>query len=557
MNLRLTLTALAIASCLSAQPPRQIQLGAPPPPPTNAGGSIIGTPGTTPLFYWVIVNYPAGAVVSAPVTVPNTVGANNLSSLNYVVIQWSPMPSATSYSVVRATTPTFPGTCSACGIAVNVTASTANDQGAPSAYTLPTAAGDALAQMYLNNVGEAQPYLQLQLNNSLYRVAPLSGPYTVGNSPAFGPFGTLVDAGVTPGGGSVTGGPFTSTAVAVGGPGAQGIRTICAGCTLDAAGNLTLTGGVALGGAANGCDGTAGCYQMGQGTAPSGLTATTVKHYQGTSVTAHNIQDPAAPGTGPLYRTCTGTSCVDSIAGATSAGGVQRIAYSALPGTCDATNTNTQYLFTDGAGVSVQCNGTSYARFYGGYPTSAVPAAASWTAVGTIAPTLADHAGTVSFSQTFGATLVWTSMIKAVPAAPFSAILGFDCALYTGTNNACAFAIADGNTTAAKLQLFEFYQDLADVVKLRIINYSDYATFSSAPFGGAQFTTTGGVVWMKYDDDGVNRTYSYSIGGPQGPFHQYFQQVRTSFFTATFIGFAVAGSGSLWGEASVVSWSAL
>lgn len=80
-------------------------------------------------------------------------------------------------------------------------------------------------------------------------------------------------------------GNLTSTYIVTGG-GSQTVQTPSSLATLDSSGNATFNS-VALGGATNGCDGTAGCEQLGQGTAPSGLPTTAIQFIADTSVTSH------------------------------------------------------------------------------------------------------------------------------------------------------------------------------------------------------------------------------------------------------------------------------
>lgn len=201
-TLRLALLAAMTALCCKAQIPQQLQLTAPAPASTQVGAAIRGTPGATPLFYWVVIRYPIGAVLSGPTQVPNTVGVANLNTTNFVAVSWTPVASATGYDVIRARDPIFPSSCSACAVAVNVLTSTANDQGPGSAYTLPPVANAANAVLNLNNIAEANPFLQLQLNNALYGIVPLNGSYVVGHCPQFGPNHTFVDSGMTNCGGA-------------------------------------------------------------------------------------------------------------------------------------------------------------------------------------------------------------------------------------------------------------------------------------------------------------------------------------------------------------------
>lgn len=116
--------------------------------------------------------------------------------------------------------------------------------------------------------------------------------------------GTGSDCGSGGGGsGTVTvvgSGNLGSTQIVTGG-GSQTVQTPSSAATVDSSGNITASS-IALGGAANSCNGTAGCYGLGQGTAPSGQMTTGIMHYAPTSVTSYKIVEPGAAATGiPHY----------------------------------------------------------------------------------------------------------------------------------------------------------------------------------------------------------------------------------------------------------------
>lgn len=76
--------------------------------------------------------------------------------------------------------------------------------------------------------------------------------------------------------------------------GAQGTGT---NCTIDDSGNATFAS-IAVGGATNPCNGTAGCAFYGQGTAPSAQGTTGIQEIAPTSVTSYRVTKPGAACTG-------------------------------------------------------------------------------------------------------------------------------------------------------------------------------------------------------------------------------------------------------------------
>lgn len=161
--MKLLTLALIFVGLILGQDPSRIVLVAPPPPPVDSnsiGAQVIGTVGATSAnyFYWVVATYPIGkAIAVGPV---NIVAPGTLNGTNYVKIAWGLAPSATSYDVLRTTTPT-PTSFVACGCAVatGVTGNTVNDQSnSLSAYSLVNAPG-AQAVISLNNLTSGTPTL--------------------------------------------------------------------------------------------------------------------------------------------------------------------------------------------------------------------------------------------------------------------------------------------------------------------------------------------------------------------------------------------------------------
>lgn len=106
------------------------------------------------------------------------------------------------------------------------------------------------------------------------------------------------------GGGSgtvtVSGGGNLGNAQIMAGGGAQVSITPSSLATLDTSGNATFNS-IALSGITNACTGSAGCYQLGQGTAPVSLGTNAIQHIAPASVTSYRRIEPGAASTGLLH----------------------------------------------------------------------------------------------------------------------------------------------------------------------------------------------------------------------------------------------------------------
>lgn len=98
--------------------------------------NIIGPLGASTYYYWVVAIYPSGTVPPpTPITVRNA--PNILSPTNNIMINWvTPNNQVTGYSVLRTTSPVFPGNSNT-AVIINTTANTVTDTGsALVAFTL-------------------------------------------------------------------------------------------------------------------------------------------------------------------------------------------------------------------------------------------------------------------------------------------------------------------------------------------------------------------------------------------------------------------------------------
>lgn len=173
---KVLMLALCGAGMACYAQPSQITLGVPPPPTVkSASATAQGVTGGTPIYYWIVVRYPAGlSAAFGPVTATNTVGIPNLSAGNRVLISWAGAPSATGYDVVRNSSPSSPFPCSSCAVVLNTSGTTFSDTGGatfafpPSGSTFP---GAYTASFTADNIDFAVPRTVLNSDlqvNTLY-----------------------------------------------------------------------------------------------------------------------------------------------------------------------------------------------------------------------------------------------------------------------------------------------------------------------------------------------------------------------------------------------------
>lgn len=149
------------------QTPQEYTLQAPPPPkPIQVGAGYSGPAGSNTYYYWIVANYPIGnSGVAGPAQVSQV---GTLSGANTVRIGWTAVDGATTYDVLRTTTPFFPssGSC-VCSIATAVSGTTTTDTGGGvSSYTV-TSVNVALGRMRLNNRDSASARIEFLIGNTV------------------------------------------------------------------------------------------------------------------------------------------------------------------------------------------------------------------------------------------------------------------------------------------------------------------------------------------------------------------------------------------------------
>jgi hypothetical protein len=190
-----------------AQPPIQLQLQTPPPQAPVASASVFGNPGNASYAYFVVANYPGGAVTSTAAVV--TMAPQTLSGGNYINIGWSRLTGVTNYDVIRVVNPpgVFNGSCVACAVAIGTTGISFIDNGGSlSSYTISTQAVSANGTLYINNQAFAPPQLRQIVNGVDLPVGSGTGSGTVTS------VGLALPVNVF----TVTGSPITSAGVLAG-----------------------------------------------------------------------------------------------------------------------------------------------------------------------------------------------------------------------------------------------------------------------------------------------------------------------------------------------------
>jgi hypothetical protein len=321
----------------TGQQPAEISAVTSPPSPVGAiAATVMGERGNGTIYYFVVARYPGGYTAQ---TVPGRAiaapGVSQLSVSRFVRVSWASVTGATSYDVLRSTSPLFPataGSCVSCAVTLGTTAATVDDTGSalsnwPAAGTQPATGGSVA--IVVNTRDETYPFLNVSLvarTVEELRVGLLSGMFADDDCVKYRA-GRLVSAnaecGTGTGGGSsfpeiaitsatyavVTGScghalTFNRAAgVAVTVPAAAGftdgcvmaLKTLGAGDTV-----LTAAGGVSLNGV------VAGSVTLPQGTAGWLWTnGSSWQTFYRRSVCTSGVLCPLDPGTGVENFTAT------------------------------------------------------------------------------------------------------------------------------------------------------------------------------------------------------------------------------------------------------------
>lgn len=149
-----------------------------PSPVRDVSYSITGIKGSTRYFYWVVANYSWGSVAPiAPLIVANA--PDVLGVTGSVVLSWiQPSNQIVNYTVLRTTTPVFPGSSTTAVGSATLTATTVTDSGAALVAATFTAIPAMRGVIYIDGTGPVPVLISnigMQVSGSLSASGPISG----------------------------------------------------------------------------------------------------------------------------------------------------------------------------------------------------------------------------------------------------------------------------------------------------------------------------------------------------------------------------------------------
>lgn len=164
-------TAAAIANQAPiATPALTLQLSDAPQPVNSATIQTTGNPGMRTMYYWIVSEGVIGQSTPAGPFQFNF-APNLYSSTQGAFISWTPT-NATSYDVLRTTTPVMPSGACDCAVAVDVTGTSVSDRSESlSAYTVsPVDANSLAAILHLKSFGINQSWVYVNNQPLLYGI---------------------------------------------------------------------------------------------------------------------------------------------------------------------------------------------------------------------------------------------------------------------------------------------------------------------------------------------------------------------------------------------------
>lgn len=156
--MRKLLLGLMIANGLYAQQDAVSFTAANPTAVFNASISHTGTTGTTTYYYFIVAQYPVGGALSQPF--PTFDSNGTLSGGNFNTIFWQPQPRATSYDILRSTTPGISLPCAACLVASGNTGTSQTDTSNTVTAYNTTLVGSVQMALQFNNRDYPTPRLE-------------------------------------------------------------------------------------------------------------------------------------------------------------------------------------------------------------------------------------------------------------------------------------------------------------------------------------------------------------------------------------------------------------
>ena len=193
--MRTLLLAVAMGAGLLFGQPNELNLRQDPPPAIQSErvtATYTGTAGATTYYYWIVARYPIGFTVpTAPVIVARA--ASSLGGGNSVALSWTALTGASSYDVLRTSTPVAPSSCT-CAVTLATTSTSVTDSGGALSAWPPawlTAAGSAQMLIQINNRDAGAPYITMAVQNAQRVLNYQLGLLKNGPAPSYVPPGFI------------------------------------------------------------------------------------------------------------------------------------------------------------------------------------------------------------------------------------------------------------------------------------------------------------------------------------------------------------------------------
>lgn len=170
-------------------------------PVSQVSAFVVGNSGPATYYYWIVANFPQGNASPSPYVLIMA-GPNVLSGSNYIRINWTAIPGATSYDVLRTTTTQLLNGAASIAVATGVAGVTTDDTGgALASYTIATLQPGRVSlrfqSPFANLLGSTQPPVSALGQARFYYDLAASQMMLSVNGGAYAPFGSGAGAGIT------------------------------------------------------------------------------------------------------------------------------------------------------------------------------------------------------------------------------------------------------------------------------------------------------------------------------------------------------------------------
>lgn len=264
----------------------------------------------------------------------------------------------------------------------------------------------------------------------------------------------------------------------------------------------------------------------------------------GTCTVGESFQKTDATATAQWYLcTATNTWTAQGAAG----GGVQRVAYASVPGTCDSSNQNNLYLTTDGF-LKMHSNGSACQWYWRDVAITLPGVVSGWTAVNSPAEAV-DVAGAVYLRDAAHANASVKSLIKAISGSDWTITIGMSWEGAGINFNTCGLILAAGSASTNRALILGLTSVDSSTGFIR--SAYDYATnYTTGPTSDRLAVSSiahyvgDETQFIRVTKSGGNWTYSFSKNGVK--FSDY--KTEAAVFTATHAGFACDARGDGTGE---------